>query len=72
MELLTEDPGVRNKKVLVFGIDGGTFDLLLPWMERGLLPNLKKIREEGVSGILKSSFPPVTAPGKWGRAMLTS
>jgi predicted AlkP superfamily phosphohydrolase/phosphomutase len=61
-KLLTEGPGVRKKKVLVFGIDGGTFDLLLPWMERGLLPNLKKIKEEGVSGILKSSFPPVTTP----------
>lgn len=61
-KLLTEDIGMRNKKVLVFGIDGGTFDLLNPWMERGLLPNLKKIKEEGVSGILKSSLPPVTGP----------
>jgi predicted AlkP superfamily phosphohydrolase/phosphomutase len=49
---------------LVFGIDGGTFDLLLPWMEEGLLPNLKRVKEEGVSGILKSVLPPIT-PQAW-------
>ncbi len=24
-----------DNKLLVIGIDGGTFDLLAPWMERG-------------------------------------
>jgi len=61
-KLPTKDSDVRKKKVLVFGIDGGTFDLLLPWMEKGLLPNLKKIKEGGISGVLKSSIPPVTVP----------
>ena len=51
-----------KNKVLALGLDGCTFDLLNPWMEKGLLPNLKKIKEEGVSGILRSSFPPVTGP----------
>ena len=48
--------------VLVLGLDGCTFDLLDPWMEKGLLPNLKKLKEEGVSGTLQSSFPPITGP----------
>ncbi len=60
----TKDPDVSEKKVLIFGIDGGTFDLLLPWMEKGVLPNLKKVREEGVSGTLKSILPPNT-PQAW-------
>ena len=51
-----------KNKVLVFGLDGCTFDLLDPWMGKGLLPNLKKIKESGVAGTLKSSFPPITGP----------
>jgi len=51
-----------KNKVLVFGLDGCTFDLFDPWMKKGLLPNLKKIKELGVAGTLKSSFPPVTGP----------
>jgi predicted AlkP superfamily phosphohydrolase/phosphomutase len=31
-----------NEKLLVIGLDGGTFDLLNPWMEDGTLPHLKK------------------------------
>jgi len=50
-----------DNKLLVIGLDGGTFDLLLPWMKEGILPNLKKIAKEGVSGRLKSVLPPITA-----------
>ena len=51
-----------DNKLLVIGIDGGTFDLLTPWMEQGLLPNLQKIREGGISGTLQTVVPPITAP----------
>jgi len=51
-----------DNKLLVIGLDGGTFDLLLPWMKEGVLPNLKKIGEEGASGTLKSVLPPITGP----------
>jgi predicted AlkP superfamily phosphohydrolase/phosphomutase len=51
-----------DKKLLVIGIDGGTFDLLLPWMQEGLLPNLQKLAADGVSGTLRSTLPPITAP----------
>ena len=43
------------------GLDGGTFDILLPWMQSGLLPNLKKIYDNGVSGELQTILPPITA-----------
>jgi predicted AlkP superfamily phosphohydrolase/phosphomutase len=48
--------------MLVIGIDGGTFDLILPWAEAGDLPNLARLMAEGVHGPLESTLPPVTAP----------
>jgi predicted AlkP superfamily phosphohydrolase/phosphomutase len=50
------------KRVLVIGLDGATFDLLTPWCEQGVLPNLAALVARGVSGPLRSVFPPVTAP----------
>ena len=49
-------------RVLVIGIDGGTFDLIQPWAEAGDLPNLSQLLAEGVHGPLESTLPPVTAP----------
>lgn len=52
---------MSNKdRVLVIGLDGATWDILDPLIEEGYLPNLRKIKESGVSGILKSNFPPIT------------
>lgn len=52
----------RSAKVLVVGLDGGTFRLLNPLMERGLLPNLASLADHGVRGGLQSTIPPITAP----------
>jgi predicted AlkP superfamily phosphohydrolase/phosphomutase len=49
-------------RVLVVGIDGGTFDLILPWAEAGDLPNLAQMIDAGIHGLLESTIPPVTAP----------
>jgi predicted AlkP superfamily phosphohydrolase/phosphomutase len=49
-------------RVLVVGIDGGTFDLIKPWAEAGDLPNLARMMAEGVHSPLESTIPPVTAP----------
>ncbi len=49
-------------RVLVIGIDGGTFDLIQPWAEAGDLPNLARLMAEGAHGALESTLPPVTAP----------
>jgi predicted AlkP superfamily phosphohydrolase/phosphomutase len=51
-----------DNKLLVIGLDGGTFDLLGPWMEQGLLPNLQRIRAGGTSDTLRTVIPPITAP----------
>jgi predicted AlkP superfamily phosphohydrolase/phosphomutase len=49
------------KKTLVLCIDGATFRLLDPFMEDGYLPTIKRLKEEGTSGNLLSSVPPITA-----------
>jgi predicted AlkP superfamily phosphohydrolase/phosphomutase len=51
-------------KVLVFGIDGGTLDLVGPWAQRGELPNLARLMGGGCSGVLRSTTHPLT-PQAW-------
>lgn len=51
-----------NQKVLVIGLDGGTLDLINPWVAGGHLPTLGRLIDGGVSGPLQSSFPPLTGP----------
>lgn len=60
--LLSKDtmPGDRN--VLVFGLDGVTFDLIDDWMQVGELPYFEKLNQEGVRGELRSTLPPLTGP----------
>ena len=49
-------------RVLVIGIDGGTFDLIKPWSKAGYLPNISKLISEGSFGNLKSTPLPLTGP----------
>ncbi|MDP6458218.1 MAG: alkaline phosphatase family protein, partial [Candidatus Bathyarchaeota archaeon] len=51
-----------RRKVLVLGLDGGTFDIIRPLTEDGRLPNLARLMEEGTWGNLDSTLPPVTIP----------
>lgn len=50
-----------NKRVLVIGLDGATWDVLNPLMRDGKMPNLKKLLDRSAQGVLMSSIPPVTA-----------
>lgn len=43
--------------LVVLGLDAGTWDLLDPMIERGLLPNLARLRASGVYGKLRSTQP---------------
>jgi predicted AlkP superfamily phosphohydrolase/phosphomutase len=49
-------------KLLILGIDGATFDLVLPWIEAGSLPSLARLIQGGVYADLASTLPPVTSP----------
>jgi predicted AlkP superfamily phosphohydrolase/phosphomutase len=48
-------------KVLVIGLDGVTFDLLGPWIEAGELPNLQRLMQQGASGRLRTTLPPISS-----------
>lgn len=52
----------RKKELLIFGLDGATFDLLDPWFDRGELPFLESIIESGVRGRMRSTIPPNSGP----------
>lgn len=49
-------------KVVVIGIDGGTFDIIRPMVKKGELPVISSLMEKGVWGELESTIPPDTAP----------
>ncbi len=51
-------------KVFVIGLDGATWDLLGPLIQAGELPHLARVRDRGVSGTLRSVFPPLS-PVAW-------
>lgn len=44
------------------GIDGATFDIILPGINNGYLPNFDKLVNGGVWGNLNSTIPPISAP----------
>lgn len=49
-------------KVVIIGLDGATWSLLDQFIEEGEMPNLEELREEGASGVLKSTVPPASIP----------
>lgn len=51
-----------DKELLIFGLDGATFDLLDPWFDQGELPFLEKLINRGVRGEMTSTIPPLTGP----------
>lgn len=52
----------NTKKIIVIGIDGASFELILPFIEEGKLPNIKRFFNDGSWGLLESSTPAVTFP----------
>lgn len=49
-------------RTVIIGLDGGTFDLVQPWVEAGLLPTFERLMQEGAWGHMRSTMPPITAP----------
>ncbi|HWX42757.1 MAG TPA: alkaline phosphatase family protein [Blastocatellia bacterium] len=42
-------------RILVIGLDAATFDLIEPWSERGALPSLTRLMEEGTRARMRST-----------------
>lgn len=57
------------KRVLVLGIDGGTFSVIRPLIEAGRLPNMARLYNSGSRADLVSTFPPLTPPA-WATLMM--
>jgi len=51
-------------RVLLIGLDGATFDVFRPLMDKGVMPELKNLVDNGTSGPLESTRPPIT-PAAW-------
>ena len=51
-------------RVLVIGLDSAPLGLLEPWIAAGKLPNLGRLIAQGATGVLNSSFPPLS-PAAW-------
>jgi len=51
-----------TNKILIVGLDGGSWNVLNLMFKKGLLKNLKNIIKNGASGILKSTHPPASPP----------
>ncbi|MGD8626196.1 MAG: alkaline phosphatase family protein, partial [Anaerolineae bacterium] len=52
---------MRKQRVLVLGLDGITFDLLIPLFARGAMPFLAAWLEDSYHGQLASTVPPISA-----------
>lgn len=58
----------KSAPVIVIGLDGAEFSLLVPWMEEGHLPNLKQFMDEGAFGELTTVYP-ILSPVCWTSAV---
>lgn len=50
------------KKTIIIGIDGGTWNNLMPWIKQKFLPYFAEIINNGVHGITTSTIPSLTCP----------
>jgi predicted AlkP superfamily phosphohydrolase/phosphomutase len=49
------------RKIAVIGLDGATWDVLDPLIDRGMMPNLKQVIADGRRANMHSTKPPMTA-----------
>jgi predicted AlkP superfamily phosphohydrolase/phosphomutase len=61
---LTKANHQSRRRVLIVGLDGGTFHVIRPLIAQGRLPNLAALIEEGAWGELTSTMPSIT-PVAW-------
>jgi len=55
---------MNAKKILLIGIDGGTWTVLDRAIDGGYMPHLSRLRKQGAWGVLKSTVPAIT-PAAW-------
>jgi len=55
---------ISEHRIVVIGLDGATWDIIKPMIEKGKLPNIANIMKNGVHGDLESTIHPIT-PQAW-------
>ncbi len=50
-----------DRKAIILGLDGATFDILLPRAAEGQMPNLNDLLQQGTWGEMRSTTPPFSA-----------
>jgi predicted AlkP superfamily phosphohydrolase/phosphomutase len=51
---------LNETKTLLVGLDGIGFDILETMRADGRIPNIARLMDEGASGVLRSTYPPIT------------
>jgi predicted AlkP superfamily phosphohydrolase/phosphomutase len=51
-----------DQRILMLALDGATFDVIGPMVDRGELPFIARIMSEGLGAVLLSTVPPITPP----------
>jgi predicted AlkP superfamily phosphohydrolase/phosphomutase len=51
-----------TERFLMIGLDGATWTNPSRWIERGDMPVLRRLRDEGAWGVLNSTIPALTPP----------
>lgn len=59
----SEHTSMNHPKAFIFGIDGGSFELIAPLVSQGQLPNLSRLLQEGAWATSQTTWPPHTGPG---------
>lgn len=54
----------NSSPVVLLGIDGAAYSILDPLIAEGKLPSLSRLKQEGASGVLRSTIHPLT-PAAW-------
>ncbi|MEO0593519.1 MAG: alkaline phosphatase family protein [Myxococcota bacterium] len=68
LSLLLLSAPAQPAKVVIIGLDGVSLNLLEPYAEAGVTPNLKKLMEQGARGHLEA-FWPTRTPQVWTSAV---
>ena len=58
-------------KILIIGLDGVSWDVIDLMISRGIMPNLKTLKEQGAYSDMESTFPPMTTVA-WATFLLPS
>ena len=54
---LEEDLKAPKRRTLVLGLDGFDWDLVMPWVDSGKMPNLKRLMRAGTWGTMETLVP---------------